>query len=148
MIYSLTIAPAMDYSLDLGTKELKVGCTNRLNCEGFSLGGKGITVARMLNNLKVKNIPIVACGGSMGKQMKEIKYYTTGEFMKLTHVTKKTLRYYNEHDILKPAMVTEPEGGVCFFSEEGRPMQDRAFFEKYRELAQKAESIMSSIRYK
>ena len=72
MIYSLTIAPAMDYSLDLGTKELKVGCTNRLNCEGFSLGGKGITVARMLNNLKVKNIPIVACGGSMGKQMKEI----------------------------------------------------------------------------
>lgn len=54
--------------------------------------------------------------------------------------------YY--HDNGKPAMVTEPEGGVCFFSEEGRPMQDRAFFEKYRELAQNAESIMSSIRYK
>lgn len=39
--------------------------------------------------------------------MEEKKYYTTGEFMKLTHVTKKTLRYYNEHNILKPALVTE-----------------------------------------
>ncbi len=30
-------------------------------------------------------------------------YYTTGQFMSLTHVTKKTLRYYDEHDILKPS---------------------------------------------
>ncbi len=72
MIYSLTIAPAMDYSLNLGDKELNVGCTNRLKDDGFSLGGKGITVARMLNNLRVKNIPIVALGGSMGKQMRDI----------------------------------------------------------------------------
>lgn len=72
MIYSLTIAPAMDYSLDLGTKELKVGCTNRLRCEGFSLGGKGITVARMLNNLRVENVPIIAVGGNIGQQMKDL----------------------------------------------------------------------------
>lgn len=72
MIYSLTIAPAMDYSLNLGDKKLNVGCTNRLKDDGFSLGGKGITVARMLNNLRVKNIPIVALGGSMGKQMRDI----------------------------------------------------------------------------
>lgn len=72
MIYSLTIAPAMDYTMNLGEKELKVGATNRPKAEGFSLGGKGITVARMLNNLKVKNIPIVAVGGNTGKQMKEI----------------------------------------------------------------------------
>lgn len=39
--------------------------------------------------------------------MTQEKYYTTGEFMKLTHVTKKTLRYYNDHNILKPAKVTE-----------------------------------------
>lgn len=39
--------------------------------------------------------------------MEEQKYYTTSEFMKLTHVTKKTLRYYNDHDILKPAVVTD-----------------------------------------
>lgn len=62
----------MDYNLNLEDKELKVGCTNRPKAEGFSLGGKGITVARMLNNLKVKNIPIVAVGGSMGKQMMEV----------------------------------------------------------------------------
>lgn len=72
MIYSLTIAPAMDYTLDLGEKDLKVGATNRMEAKGYSLGGKGITVARMLNNLKVKNIPIVALGGSTGKQMREI----------------------------------------------------------------------------
>ncbi len=72
MIYSLTIAPAMDYSLNLGDKELNIGCTNRLKEGVMSLGGKGITVARMLNNLRVKNIPIVAVGGSMGKQMKDI----------------------------------------------------------------------------
>lgn len=33
--------------------------------------------------------------------------YTTGQFMKLAHVTKKTLRYYDEKNILKPSMVTE-----------------------------------------
>ncbi len=72
MIYSLTIAPAMDYSLNLGDKGLNIGCTNRLKEGVMSLGGKGITVARMLNNLRVKNIPIVAVGGSMGKQMRDI----------------------------------------------------------------------------
>lgn len=72
MIYSLTIAPAMDYTLDLGEKDLKIGGTNRTESKGYSLGGKGITVARMLNNLKVKNIPIIAVGGSTGKQMRDI----------------------------------------------------------------------------
>ena len=54
--------------------------------------------------------------------MKEIKYYTTGEFMKLTHVTKKTLRYYNEHDILRPAMVTE-KGNRLYTDKELAQMQ-------------------------
>lgn len=48
--------------------------------------------------------------------------YTTGEFMKLTHVTKKTLRYYNEHDILKPAMVTE-KGNRLYTDKELAQMQ-------------------------
>lgn len=50
------------------------------------------------------------------------KYYTTGEFMKLTHTTKKTLRYYNEHDILKPAKVTE-EGYRLYTDKELAQMQ-------------------------
>ena len=35
--------------------------------------------------------------------MDKNNYYTTGQFMKLTHVSKKTLRYYDEHNILKPS---------------------------------------------
>ncbi len=72
MIYSLTIAPCIDYNLDLEGKELRVGGTNRPRSDGFSLGGKGITVSRMLNNLRVKNIPLVAVGGDMGEDIKKI----------------------------------------------------------------------------
>lgn len=39
--------------------------------------------------------------------MKKPGYYSTGEFMKLTHITKKTIRYYDEHNILKPSFVDE-----------------------------------------
>ena len=72
MIYSLTIAPCIDYNLNLEDKELRVGGVNRPKAEGFSLGGKGITVSRMLNNLRVKNIPIVAVGGNIGNDIKKI----------------------------------------------------------------------------
>ena len=50
------------------------------------------------------------------------QFYKTGEFMKLTHVTKKTLRYYNEHDILKPAMMTE-KGNRLYTDKELAQMQ-------------------------
>lgn len=72
MIYSLTIAPCIDYNLNLEDKELRVGGVNRPKAEGFSLGGKGINVSRMLNNLRVKNIPIVAVGGNIGNDIKKI----------------------------------------------------------------------------
>ena len=54
--------------------------------------------------------------------MLEEKFYTTGEFMKLTHVTKKTLRYYNEHNILKPARVTD-KGNRLYTDKELAQMQ-------------------------
>ncbi len=72
MIYSLTIAPCIDYNLNLEDKELRVGGVNRPKAEGFSLGGKGITVSRMLRNLHVDNIPIVAVGGKIGRDIKTI----------------------------------------------------------------------------
>ncbi len=72
MIYSLTIAPCIDYTLNLEDKEIRVGGTNRPIAEGFSLGGKGITVSRMLSNLHVPNIPVVAVGGSMGNNIRAI----------------------------------------------------------------------------
>lgn len=42
-------------------------------------------------------------------------YYSTGQFMKLAHVTKKTLRYYDEKNILKPALVTDT--GARFYTD-------------------------------
>ena len=72
MIYSLTIAPAIDYSLNRGDKEIKIDATNRPTSDGYSVGGKGITVSRRLKNLRVKNTPIVAVGGGMGKRLKNI----------------------------------------------------------------------------
>lgn len=51
-----------------------------------------------------------------------MNYYTTGEFMKLTHVTKKTLRYYNEHDILKPAKLAD-NGNRLYSDKELAQMQ-------------------------
>ena len=72
MIYSLTIAPCIDYTLNLEDKDIRVGGTNRPIAEGFSLGGKGITVSRMLSNLRVPNIPVVAVGGSMGNNIRNI----------------------------------------------------------------------------
>lgn len=72
MIYTLSIAPSIDYTLDLEEKELKIGCVNRPKSKGLSLGGKGITVSRMLKNLKIDSVPIVAIGGRNGEMIKEM----------------------------------------------------------------------------
>lgn len=39
--------------------------------------------------------------------MKKEGYYSSGEFAKMAHITKKTIRYYDEHNILKPSFLTE-----------------------------------------
>ena len=39
--------------------------------------------------------------------MKKQGLYTSGEFAKKAHVTKKTLRYYNDHGFLKPSFTEE-----------------------------------------
>lgn len=38
--------------------------------------------------------------------MKKDGYYSSGQFADRAHITKKTIRYYDEHDILKPSFVT------------------------------------------
>jgi 1-phosphofructokinase len=72
MIYSLTVAPSIDYTLDLGEKELRADGVNRPTDKGFSIGGKGVTVSRMLRNLKVKSIPVIALGGENGKVIQKM----------------------------------------------------------------------------
>ena len=43
--------------------------------------------------------------------MKKDGYYSSGKFAEMAHVTKKTLRYYNEQNILKPSFVDENGAG-------------------------------------
>lgn len=80
MIYSLTVAPSIDYTLDLNGKELRVDGINRPLAKGFSIGGKGITVSRMLKNLKINSIPFIATGGENGET---IKHMALKEFDKI-----------------------------------------------------------------
>lgn len=47
--------------------------------------------------------------------MNKHEYYSTGEFMRLAHITKKTVRYYDERNILKPAMVSST--GARFYTD-------------------------------
>ncbi len=47
--------------------------------------------------------------------MEKEKLYSSGEFAKMAHITKKTLRYYDEHNILKP--VVRNENGNRYYSD-------------------------------
>lgn len=46
--------------------------------------------------------------------MKKDGFYSSGEFAKMAHITKKTLRYYDAHNILKPSYLT-PYGAALLF---------------------------------
>ena len=72
MIYSLTLAPAIDYTLDMEGHHLRLNGVNRPTSKGLSVGGKGIKVSRMLSNLKIKSVPIIAVGGKNGKMIIDI----------------------------------------------------------------------------
>ena len=47
--------------------------------------------------------------------MKKDGFYSSGEFAKMAHITKKTLRYYDAHNILKPSYLTPY--GARFYSD-------------------------------
>lgn len=49
--------------------------------------------------------------------MKKSGYYSSGELMKLAHITKKTVRYYDEHNILKPSYV-DPLTRTRFYTDD------------------------------
>lgn len=48
--------------------------------------------------------------------MKKEGYYSSGKFARMAHVTLRTIRYYDKHDILKPSFVTE--AGARFYTDE------------------------------
>lgn len=58
-----------------------------------------------------------------------MKYYSSGEFAGKAHITKKTVRYYDEHGVLKPSYVNEH--GARFYSEEDFARLQQVLFLKY-----------------
>lgn len=48
--------------------------------------------------------------------MKKQGYYSSGEFARMAHVTLRTIRYYDKHDILKPTYVSD--SGARFYTDE------------------------------
>ncbi len=69
MIYTVTFNPAIDYIVYVS--ELKVGKTNRSQHEDVFLGGKGINVSTMLNNLGVENKALGFVAGETGELMEQ-----------------------------------------------------------------------------
>lgn len=68
MIYTLTLNPSLDYLATV--PNLSLGSVNRTTSETLRLGGKGINVSWVLNNL---NIPTTALGFTAGFTGHEIK---------------------------------------------------------------------------
>lgn len=61
--------------------------------------------------------------------MKKDGFYSSGTFAKMAHVTKKTLRYYDEHNILKPSFVTET--GARLYTDNDFAKLQQIIFLKY-----------------
>lgn len=78
MVYTLTVAPCIDYRLNFDGKPLVIGDVNRPSGWEKRIGGKGISVGSMLTNLAVPNVPIVAIGGPIGQEIKKIVEKTYG----------------------------------------------------------------------
>ena len=61
--------------------------------------------------------------------MKKEGYYSTGQFISIGHISKKTLRYYNEHNILNPSLIDEK--GQHFYTDEDLAHLQQILFLKY-----------------
>lgn len=61
--------------------------------------------------------------------MKRSGLYSSGEFARKAHITKKTLRYYDEHDILKPSYLTP--AGARYYSEDDLTKLQQILLFKY-----------------
>lgn len=61
--------------------------------------------------------------------MKKEGLYSSGDFAKMAHVTKKTLRYYNDHGFLKPSYIEE--NGYKLYTDRDFEKMQRILFLKY-----------------
>lgn len=68
MIYTVTFNPAIDYVVKV--PDLKLGSVNRTESDDVQIGGKGINVSVILNNLGVRNIALGFIAGFTGEEIK------------------------------------------------------------------------------
>lgn len=61
--------------------------------------------------------------------MKKDGYYASGKFAEMAHVTKKTLRYYDDQNILKPSFVAE--NGTRYYTDNDFAKLQQILFLKY-----------------
>ncbi|MBQ1388097.1 MAG: 1-phosphofructokinase [Clostridia bacterium] len=64
MIYTVTLNPSVDYIVRLDT--FLTGTTNRTTSEEYYIGGKGLNVSYILNQLDVKSTALGFCAGFTG----------------------------------------------------------------------------------
>ena len=67
MIYTITFNPALDYLMVLD--KFKSGEVNRADKEYLHIGGKGINVSTMLNELGAENVALGYVAGFTGKEL-------------------------------------------------------------------------------
>lgn len=70
MIYTVTFNPALDYTMKLPS--IKLGETNRSYQEQILVGGKGLNVSTILNNLQIENTALGFIAGFTGQEIKRI----------------------------------------------------------------------------
>ena len=70
----------------------------------------------MISSVRLCLTPSPRWEGLKGDEMKKEGYDSSGSFAAKAHVTKKTLRYYDEHGFLKPSFVSE--SGARFYTEQ------------------------------
>lgn len=67
MVYTITFNPSMDYIVTVD--DFKLGYTNRTTSEMMLLGGKGINVSSVLNNLGISTTAIYFSAGFVGDEI-------------------------------------------------------------------------------
>ena len=83
MIYTVTFNPALDYTVYIDN--VKSGKTNRSDSEGIFIGGKGINVSIVLNNLGIENTALGFIAGFTGDEIQNLmnKFGCKSNFIKL-----------------------------------------------------------------
>lgn len=67
MIYTLTVNPALDFTIHL--EKFELGKINRTKISDFELGGKGINVSQILGQLEIDNLAWGFEGGFVGREI-------------------------------------------------------------------------------